>query len=541
VLEGWRSTLLAVLAGALSALSLAPFHLSPILFITMPVLVWLLDGAVASSNASGLLKPVRRLWPAFKVGWLFGFGYFLASFWWVGKAFLVDADEFVYLLPVAVVALPAGLALFWGLGCVLARSAWGNGWIRIAALATGLTLAEWLRGTVLTGLPWNALGYAAMPTPLFMQSANLIGLYGMTFVTVLVAASPGVFAPGSDSRFGGTSLRVWPIMMVAVSLLAAHIVYGFFSLSQASNETVAGVKLRLVQPAIDQTEKWQADKEAEIMGRYLTLSNANKGPQAASVGAFTHVIWPESAFPFILTERRDQLAAIAKLLPPTTTLITGAMRLERATSAEEKDRVFNSLYAINGNGEIVVARDKTRLVPFGEFLPFQDLLENMGLQQLTQLRGGFAAGNRRSNVNLPGIPSFLPLICYEIIYSGRVRAAPSDVENDQPQWIVNLTNDAWFGLTSGPYQHAHQAQVRAVEEGLPVIRAANNGISFVTDAHGRIVEQLALGQRGVVDSDLPIARSSTVFAMFGNLPILIFVCLFYIILIGISRFNTKGL
>ena len=536
LLEGWRATLLAVVAGALSALSLAPIHAFPVLFFTIPVFVWLLDGAVAPAGAVGLIRGIRRFWPAFKVGWLFGFGYFLAGFWWVGEAFLVDAEEFIFLLPFAVIALPAGLALFWGVAAALSRLVWGDGWIRIVGFAAVFALAEWVRGSVLTGLPWNVPGYAAMPVPLLMQSSALIGLYGITFFTLLVAAAPAIFAPGYRSENHRARGLIIGCVLVAVS----HLGYGFFALLGASSATVDGVKLRLVQPAIDQSEKWDAENEAEIMNRYLGLSNANRGPQAASVGAFTHVIWPESAFPFILTERRDQLAAIAALLPPTTTLITGAMRLEKAVDGSRDHKVFNSLYLVNGNGEIVAARDKTRLLPFGEFLPFQDFLENLGLQQLTQLRGGFASGTTRRLVEVAGTPAFLPLICYEIIFSGAVRSTNAE-GGAEAKWIVNLTNDAWFGMTSGPYQHAHQSQVRAVEEGLPVVRAANNGISFVADAHGRIIESLALGERGVVDASLPVARPRTIFSITGNMPFLLCICVLLVILVGMTRRNTQKL
>lgn len=533
VLEGWRAALLAVFAGAMSALAIAPYHFFPVLFVTLPILVWLLDGAVPPAGSAGFLGIFRRFWPAFRTGWLFGFGYFLAGLWWIGKAFLVDADEFIYLLPLAVLALPAGLALFWGAAAALSRLAWSEGWVRIAALAASFTLAEWLRGTVLTGFPWNTLGYAFMPTPLLMQTSALIGLYGVTFITIFVAAVPGLFTPGR-------SRSPWPALAAAAILMVAHVGYGLFALSRASDATVEKINIRIVQPAIDQNEKWDQANEAEIMSRYFDLSNANRGPEAASIGAFTHVIWPESAFPFVLTERRDQLAAIANLLPPATTLITGAMRLEKASGAGERHKVFNALYVINGEGEIVVARDKTHLVPFGEFLPFQQTLEDMGFQQLTKIRGGFAAGNRRQTVSTPTTPSFLPLICYEIIFSGSLIG---DAGEDfvRPQWMVNLTNDAWYGMTAGPYQHAHQAQVRAVEEGIPVVRAANNGISMVVDANGRIRESLGLGERGVVDARLPVAGPATLFSQYGNFPVLVFVCALFLILIGVKTINTNRL
>ena len=265
LLEGWRAALLAVVAGAISALGLAPYHAFPVLFFTLPVLVWLLDGAIPPAGSSGFFGVFNRYWPAFRTGWLFGFGYLLAGMWWVGKAFLVDADEFAWLLPFAVLALPAGLGLFYGFGAALARVAWGDGWVRLVALSAAFTLAEWLRGTLLTGLPWNTLGMIFMPTPLLMQTAGLIGLYGVTFLTVFIAASPGVFAPGMD--FDSTTgvrkpRRMRRVLVAALVLMIAHVGYGFAVLSNASDEMQPGIKLRIVQPGLLQSEKWEPEKRA---------------------------------------------------------------------------------------------------------------------------------------------------------------------------------------------------------------------------------------------------------------------------------------
>ena len=529
LLEGWRAALLAFATGAVSALAQAPYHAWPVLFVTMTLFVWLLDGAVAPSRARGL----GRFWPSFKMGWLFGFGYFCAGLWWIGNAFLVDAEEFLWLLPFAVTILPAGIALFWGLAAALARLAWRDGWVRLVALAATLTFAEWLRGVVFTGFPWNTLGTAFMPTPLLMQSAAIVGTYGITFLGIFAAAAPAVFAPGQGQQPRG----IRPVVLLATLILSTHAGFGLWVLSQAGSETVAGVKLRVVQPAIDQSKKWEPENEPVIMKSYLDLSNSNTGPDTASVAAFTHLVWPESAFPFVLTQRPDQLSAIANLLPDNTNLITGAMRLEPGVSGVSRRKIFNSMMVINGAGEIVAARDKSQLVPFGEFLPFQRTLEDLGFQQLTQQQGGFARGTSRKPVTMPGTPSFLSLICYEIVYPGT--AIPKDTT--RPQWLVNLTNDGWFGMTSGPYQHAHQTQIRAVEEGLPVVRAANTGISMVVDGYGRIRDSLPLGASGVVDAELPVARPPTVYATLGNLPVVVFVCIMFLILVALRHFNTKGL
>jgi apolipoprotein N-acyltransferase len=245
------------------------------------------------------------------------------------------------------------------------------------------------------------------------------------------------------------------------------------------------------------------------MQHYLALSDRATGPQSTGVREATHLIWPESAFPFFLTREPDALAQIAALLPPGTVLITGAAR-----PAEVSRHAYNSIYVIDHDGSILSVYDKVHLVPFGEYLPFQRLLERLGLRQLTRLQGGFLAGDRRRLLAPPHAPKMLPLICYEIIF-------PNDVlpEGERPGWMLNLTNDAWFGESAGPYQHFQQARVRAIEEGLPLVRAANTGISAVVDPVGRIIHSLALGSEGVFDSALPQPIGQTVYGRWGDVPL----------------------
>jgi apolipoprotein N-acyltransferase len=226
----------------------------------------------------------------------------------------------------------------------------------------------------------------------------------------------------------------------------------------------------------------------------------------------THLIWPESAFPFFLSREPDALAQITRLLQSGTVLITGAVRAaEPANSAEPA--VYNSIYVIDHSGSIVSLYDKVHLVPFGEYLPFQRFLESLGLQQLTKQRGGFLAGDRRRLLTVPGAPLALPLICYEIIFPGDVMP-----KGRRPDWIVNVTNDGWFGISSGPYQHFQQARVRAIEEGLPLARAANTGISAVVDPLGRIINSLPLGTEGVIDAPLPRPIGTPIYARVGDVP-----------------------
>jgi apolipoprotein N-acyltransferase len=506
--------LLAVFAGAFAALALAPLFVWPAIFVSFPLLVLLLDGRVGEARGR-----VRRF---FHTGWLFGFGYFLAGLWWVGSAFLVDAETFAWLLPVAVMALPAGMALFWGLAAALASFAWREGkhasWGQIIVLACAFAIGEFLRGTVLTGFPWNLIGYAAMPSPLAMQSASLIGAYGVSALTVFAACLPVLVL-----KHGG-----WRgVVPTLAALIAAHLGYGAYSLSIASTANEPGVRLRIVQPNLTQDEKWDRDNEDAIMARYLALTQSSDGPQP------THVIWPESAFPFILQDRPDRLQQIAESLHGNTQLVTGAMRAVWPTSTTP-EQVFNALYVVSSGGALLDHGDKTRLVPFGEYLPLGFVLKGVGLRQLVEGRG-FTPGLQRKVIPIDGAPPFLPLICYEIIFSGQLLSG----DQVRPGWIVNLTNDGWFGQTSGPYQHFHASQIRAVEEGLPVVRAANSGISGIIDANGRVRAALGLGKVGVVDGPLPRAAPITLYSRIGTLPFLLLICICYGVSIGLLRSGKR--
>ncbi len=503
VLWGWRRVALAIGAGALSAVAMAPFNLFPLLWVTLPILVWLIDGATPDEGAGF----VRGLLPAAVVGWSFGFGFFVGGLWWIGAALLVDAEEFAWALPIAVVGLPACLALLWALGAAAARAAWCEGWPRILVLAVAMTAAEWLRGHVLTGFPWNALGYALTPGALMMQSASLVGLWGLTLAAFIIFAAPAALAGTPRGGRRGRDL----FLVFAAVLFAAHLGFGGLRLLGADDSAGPGVALRLVQPALDQSEKWEAANEDEIVSRYLKLSDGATSPDRNGVGSADIVVWPESAFPFLLTDRPDVLAAIAALLPKGTILITGAARAETQRSGSDLlPRVFNSVYVIADDGEIVSAYDKVHLVPFGEYLPLRGLFDLIGVRQLIDLPGGFAPGSRRLTLTLDNAPPVAPLICYEIIFPGEVVSQP------RPGWLLNLTNDAWYGATPGPYQHFLQARVRAVEEGLPLVRDANSGISAIVDAYGRVRQSLGLGLAGIVDGSLPPALPPTLYARFGD-------------------------
>jgi len=498
---GWRRTAIAFGAGAASTLALAPFDLWPAMFLTFPVVVWLIDGSTAGRW--------NGAFTAAAVGWWFGFGYFIAGLYWVGHAFLVDAQTFGWLLPFAVLALPAGLAMFTAAGFALARLLWTHGPSRILVLAAALTAAEWLRGHVISGFPWNAFGYALTAPPALAQSAALVGLWGLTFIAVAVFASPAVLA---DER--AKQSRPWLTPVCAVALLAGLAIYGAVRLARNATTFVADVRLRIMQPNLPQDEKFNYSAKQSVMNRYVALSDRATGPQSAGVRDVTHLIWPESAFPFFLSREADALADIARLLPQGTVLITGAARIaETTTPAQQSLRAYNSIYVIDHDGSILSVYDKVHLVPFGEYLPFQDFLERLGLMQLTKVQGGFLSGERRRAMSVPRAPAFVPLICYEIVFPGA--AVPRD---ERPGWLLNLTNDGWFGISPGPYQHFQQARVRAIEEGLPLVRAANTGISAVVDPLGRVIKSLPLGSEGVLDSALPRELPATIYRRLGDVP-----------------------
>jgi len=495
---GWRRAAIACIAGAVSVLMLAPFNFWPVGFLAFPFLVWLIDGA-----AGGRFGKIAT---AGIVGWWFGFGYFLAGLYWIGSAVLVDAPTFGWLLPFAILLPPVGLALFTAFGAMLARLLWARGATRILALGIGLTISEWLRGWLLTGFPWNAFGYALTGPLTLAQSAATVGIWGLTFVAVVVFASPAVIA---DDRVDVR--RPWLPFALSIVVLIGMAAYGAVRLNATPTTYVGGVRLRIMQPNLPQDVKFNYAAKQQVLDRYIKLSDQATGQQSRGVRDVTHLIWPESAFPFFLTREPDALARIANLLPPGTVLITGAVRAPTTAGDGPITRAYNSVYVIDDKGAILSVYDKVHLVPFGEYLPFQTRLERLGLMQLTKLQGGFINGGRRRAVDVPRAPRMLPLVCYEIIFPSE--AVPV---GERPGWLVNLTNDGWFGLSNGPYQHLQQARVRAIEQGLPLVRAANTGISAVVDPLGRIIRSLPLGAEGLVDAGLPRALSPTLYARAGN-------------------------
>jgi len=502
-LKGWSRLSTAFFFGALAAAAMQPLLFWPVLFASFPVLAWLIDGIVAE-RARSLATALR----AFATGWVFGFGFFLASLYWIGAAFLVDAETYGWMMPLALAALPAGMALYWATAISLASLLWTHGLGRIFLLTALLALSEWLRGRWFTGFPWNALGYAVEAFDGLSQLAAYVGIWGLTFLVVLWATLPAALADPHRKRLEKTAA-----LLVLLSALPLWVV-GWMRLEEASGGQALGPWLRIVQPNVPQSDKWRSDNARQILDELIAMSAVG----AVAAGSPRLVVWPESSVPFLIDEQPQALAMIADALPDDAHLLMGSLR-RTARSTTEPQRVYNSLFVLDGLGRIAGVYDKQHLVPYGEYLPLSAWLEPLGLRRLVSVPGSFDHGQGPQTLSTPGMPPFSPLICYEAIFPAEVVAAP------RPAWLVNVTNDGWFGLTSGPHQHLAQARFRAIEQGLPLVRAANTGISAVVDAHGRLLETLPLGSKGTIDAILPQALPPTPYARFGDLSFFLMILL----------------
>ncbi|MGZ8363750.1 MAG: apolipoprotein N-acyltransferase [Caulobacteraceae bacterium] len=493
----WTSRALALAAGAGAALAHPPFGLLPGM-LGYALLLYLVDAPEGA-------RPIRS---AFFKGWLCGFAYFIIGCWWIAEAFLVDAKGQGWMAPIALILLPGGLALFWGAACALYR--WQrpeNGFWRVAAFAGMVSALEWLRGHVLTGFPWNLPGetWAAGSAP--SQFASVVGAYGLTWITVAIFAAFAVpFGPlGRRKGFYAVG--------AAVAAILGLYVFGAIRLANAPGPDPSSPLVRIVQANIPQESKYDAYRFRDIVLRYVTMTAQPTGKRPDIV------IWPEGAIPAAVDEYLAPggwpLAFIQDSLQPGQTLILGGYRIG-GTRAEPK--YYNSLLALRReqNGlRITGVYDKYRLVPFGEFLPAEPVLAALGLKNLAHVGDGFSHGALPAPLRLAGVPDMQPLICYEVLFPDLVRAAIR--RGERPRWIVNISNDAWYGPTSGPWQHLNIASYRAIENGLPMMRATPTGVSAVIDSFGRSEgRQIGLQRKDLLEYNLPYKLRETLYTRFGD-------------------------
>ncbi len=496
--------ILAAGAGACAALAMQPLDLWPAYFIAFPLLVLLLDGTGDATRPRW-----ADLFAAAGIGWFFGFGYFLAGLWWLGAAFLAGGDQFIWLMPFGVVGLPAFLAVFPAFGLIVARLIWSRGAARVLALAFGLSLAEWARGWVFTGFPWNGFGQAFANQLVLVQAVSIIGAEALGAIAIAVGAMPALVLVGR-SRFG----MFWPVAAILL-VIGIGMGYGLMRLQASGGVAVdfrtmpfvPNVKLRIMQPNVSQDAKNATRDGMKELESFLALSDTAKGAHASGIADVTHLIWPEAPFAFVLERKPQAVRAIRDYLPGGTVLITGAVRAE--PESQTSFRFFNSIQVLDRNG-FVATYDKAHLVPFGEYLPFESALRAIGLKQFVNVIGGFTASPARQSLAIPGFPPVTPMICFESIF-------PHDLADSAVAGgvFINVTNDGWFGYTAGPYQHLAQARLRAVEFGQPMVRAANSGISAVYDAFGRQIAALPLGRADVLDAPLPVGLSKTLYKLGG--------------------------
>jgi apolipoprotein N-acyltransferase len=466
-LTPWRHRALAVVLGAAAALGQAPWGFWPLTLVALAGLIWLLDRA----------PDWRR---AFWTGLLAGAGYFGLALSWIVEPFLIDIARHGWMAPFAVVLLSVGLGLFWGCAAGLGR------WFAtpVLGIVVAFVALEWLRGVLFTGFPWAMVGHVWIGTPAD-QLAAIVGPTGLSLLTLVAAAMPVVWR--------------WRGALVSAALLAAIFGFGLWRLAQPQPDP-GTLTVRLVQPNAEQSLKWEADLAREFLDRLLTLTAHGEAPDLT--------IWPETAVPYMLEYAPDVAGMVVQA--------SGGAPVALGIQREENGRFFNSLRVLEGSGTETARYDKAHLVPFGEYVPFGDFaFDWFGLTAFAAQAGStYSAGPGPQVIDLGAFGKVLPLICYEAIFPRDVNAMPEHAD-----WMLQITNDAWFGVWTGPFQHFAQARLRAVEQGLPLIRVANTGITAVIDARGRVLDQLPFGTMASLDTQVPGALPPTPYSRWGDMPV----------------------
>jgi apolipoprotein N-acyltransferase len=475
--------LIVFLSGVVCSFALLPYGLWPLFYLGFSVFFLTLSG-------------VKTKKISFFYGWLFGLGYFLFGLNWIGNALLVEGNEFWWVWPLAVIALPIALAIFTGLSSFMAfmlnkkRKA-----PLFISLCLMLALTEYARGHLFTGFPWNLFGYIWSDTLTIAQSTSLIGPYGLTFITLLWAIIPITLITGTNENkktFVVSCLSILGLMLYGRVQLSTPITFH------------ANFQVQIVQPNIKQSEKWKLDKLGINFNQLTTLST----PQERAEYIPTAIIWPETALaPNMMNSPavQERINSILTKHAKGSTLLTGALAAKFDISNHVQ--YFNNITAIKENTSPLQIYAKSHLVPFGEYIPFADYIP---IKTITQFNG-FAHGKGAQKITISDTPSFSPMICYEVIF-------PSKIVNKEhrPDWLLNVTNDGWYGKSAGPYQHFAQSRFRSIEQGLPLVRSANTGISGIIDPFGRVIASQDLMEQGLIVSKLPNPRPPTFYSKHGN-------------------------
>lgn len=484
-------------AGIISALAMAPTFYWPFLLVGFSAFYIFYAGTKSWKGAALL-------------GFAFSLGYHVHGLLWVGNALLVDGNTFRWVWPLSVIGLPCLLsvfsALFAGLSRKFSEPSRLSGFLFLTMM---LALSEWTRGHIFSGFPWNLYGHAWISNLPMLQIVNVIGMYSLTLVTIIWMAFPGYLLVSNRS----INTKAMMSFLVLASILGVYL-YGSLRLNGHPTRYDMDTSIRVVQPNIRQDLKWKP----ELMGpHFMELLSLSKPYNNASKDADhkTYIVWPETAMPPQVLDSIDAGQAIQSTLasfPHDAYLLSGALRIE--ASADGKRSYFNSLLVLDDAQEGLAIYDKSHLVPFGEYIPLQRFIP---LQPVVKFNG-FVAGDGSQTIMMPSGQGITPLICYEVIFPGMAKGG-----QQRADMIVNITNDAWYGLSAGPHQHFMQTIVRAVEFGLPVIRAANTGISGIIDPYGRVLARTDLFQKSALTNPLPQKTDNkTLYARVGDAPLLLY-------------------
>ncbi len=472
--NNWIKRISLIGLGALMTLTFAPYYYNFLLPIIFSLLFYTINKNI----------PKRKL---FGTGFWFGMGLGAFSTAWIANALMIDGGMYVSLIPVVWIGMGILFGLFWGIPTCLSGF-YKVGLHRLLGWAALITLFEWIRSWFLTGFPWNLTGSVWEDTLPILQFASIFGVYGLTFITLVLCSIPVFW---SNKKIIGFALFLFTLIYG----------FGFYRVYNGHEAVATGIRLRLVQPNIPQTLKWDPDKSEENFVKILRLSKQNNQ-------SITHTLWPESAVSFIVNQDKTETPRLMQAVRQGGTLIMGGIR----TTGVPETPLANSLFVLDDFANILAHYDKTHLVPFGEYIPFRQIIP---LDKLVPIPFDFKEGKELKTIRVAGTPPFGSLVCYEIIFSGHVVSS-----KERPSWLVNTTNDGWYGLSAGPYQHLGMAKMRAVEEGLPIARVANTGISAVFDGYGQTIGKLPLGTEGVLDTTLPMPLPKTIYSRFGYwLPI----------------------
>ena len=501
-LTGWRQNITIVLLGMIAATALPPWFFAPGIF-SFAILGFLLSKSTGSLEAG-------------RMSWFFSFGFHLIGIHWISNAFLVDSDQFGVFIPFVVVGLPAVLALFPAVIMSIFPLMRRSPSLDIVTIAILWSISDFVRGKLFTGFPWNLMSYTVSFSENMSQIASVVGAYGLNFLVIFVALAPSILL---RKRFYRTKSSFFILFSCCFIPLAMGL-GGMLRLQNSNEELDRNTVIRIVQANILQSEKWDPELKLKNISKYLRLSSLPISSELPETSVIKMIIWPETAIPAFIENDQKLRRLIMTSIDEPSILITGGP----AIAIQKPTKLHNSFFVISQTGDIEARYDKIKLVPFGEYVPFKKWLP---VTRLVESLADFQVGASPKFIDIPSIGKISPLICYEIIFPGEIF---NGNKGNRVKLIVNLTNDAWFGTGAGPKQHLEIAKMRAIEEGIPLIRSANTGISGFYDAYGRTIGEINLNQTGVLDKHLAAPTSSpTIYSLFGDWIYLLLISSFIIV------------